>query len=151
MPHQILAAMFGRRPFPRFRVGLSRNGDGSVAVRLQNVGAGMAVMPLLRLQVIPPRTEPWGLSSTPAMHWQDRRTDITHGTEEPWDLVALLPKEFRLYPGETRIAAHCRLDSYRRTMRIRVDCDHALPFEQEASHRDQRCDHLDRGACAVDR
>lgn len=136
MPHQLLAAMFGRRPFPRFRVGFSRNGDGSVKVLLHNFGPGMAVMPLLRVHVkreherVDAKEIP-GLRSQAAMYWNDRLSDILHGTDELWDVAVLLPDEFRLYPNETRFAVTIKPESFSRTVRVRVDCDNALPFEQE--------------------
>jgi hypothetical protein len=51
MPHQILAAMFGRRPPPRFRVGVHCSSDRKYVLLVENVGRGAAATPFVRLKV----------------------------------------------------------------------------------------------------
>ena len=131
LSHQHLAALFGRPPHARFRVGFQRRGDGRVEICLENLGPGMATMPLLRLRPKRPRPEAFGLHSETMSPWENRHSDIIHGTGEPWELAVLLPNNYRLYPRERRLIGTVLLEDMRATWHARVDCENNLPFEIE--------------------
>lgn len=68
MPHQILGALFGRRPPPQLRVGIERRDEiGSTNVHVENVGRGAAAGTFVRPEG-PPR-------SIPGHHPRDRKLD----------------------------------------------------------------------------
>ncbi len=133
MSHQLLSAMFGRRPHPRFRVGLYWREDDLILVKLENIGPGAAVMPMLRLRLVDRSNsyEPFGLGSINEYPWENRHQEILHGAGENWDLAVLLPMAHRLYRGEARIAASIKLFGTSPLICVRVDCENAPPHEAE--------------------
>jgi hypothetical protein len=133
MSHQLLAAMFGRSPHPRFRFGIRyQSADGRVELWLENVGPGMATMPLVRVAFERRGADPIGLHFEKQNPWQDRHSEIHHGTGEALDVAAMLPHDSRLYPRERRrVGTIMPSDRGARTIRVRVDCENAPPFELE--------------------
>jgi hypothetical protein len=120
--HQWLAAMFGRRPDPKLRLGFARNDYSIIDVVIQNAGNGSAVLPFVRFtvrrgtgQAI--RVEGWSPWRTvPAYTWA--------GDANDWEAAVMLPHEHRLYAGETRKIGEFKF-SGDPTLLARIDCDGA--------------------------
>lgn len=123
MPHQILAALFGRRPPPQLRVGIEKRDDYAIAVHVKNIGRGAAAGTFVRLNVSPGQS-PHNIHQVGS--WKDRRLDVTGSG---WDLAFAHPAEELLYPGESRIAGVYQQAGEERRITIRVDCANAPPVE----------------------
>jgi hypothetical protein len=124
MPHQILGALFGRRPIPQLRVGIEKRDDmHSIAVHVENIGRGAAISTFVRLKVTPGQ-QPNNVHEVGS--WTDRRRDVVGSG---WDLAFAHPANELLYPGESRIAGVYQQFANERTIRVRVDCANGIPVD----------------------
>lgn len=127
MSHQLLAAMFGRVPPPRLRLGAVRTpADKHVRFFVDNVGRGCAVLPFVRMRVVGFSAE--GFQATAYWGWSDRRQNIAlvgHGEE--WPFAFCLEEKGRIYPGEQRLLTMLPPLPDSVTIQARLDCDGAMP------------------------
>lgn len=120
MPHQILAAMFGRRPLPNLRVGLERDSDGRTAiVHVENRGKGAAQAVFVRFMF------DHSGNSRSRGSWHDKRNDVSF---RGWKVAFALSSDEWIYPGETRNPGTFDLPGDREVT-ARVDCANAPPNE----------------------
>jgi hypothetical protein len=122
MPHQYLAAMFGRRPHPRLRLGLQRKDTRNAYIHVENVGHGAAMTPFVRLKF-----EFEGQSIVTRGAWLDRRNDVVGPAG--WKIGFSLPPGELIYPQESRIVAAFDFPGDDREVTVRVDCENAQPLE----------------------
>jgi hypothetical protein len=127
MPHQILAASFGRRPPPRLRVGIEQcdplDGTKPIRVHVMNTGRGAAQGTFVRLKVLPGQNPD---SIRPFGSWVDRGRDVQGSG---WDIAFAHPSDELLFPGESRLAGAYRQSAQERKITVRVDCANGLPVE----------------------
>lgn len=125
MPHQILAASFGRRQPPHLRVGVEKtDASGStIRVHVMNVGRGAAHGTFVRLKVLPGQ-QPDTIRGYGA--WVDRKLDVVGSG---WDIAFAHPATELLFPGESRVAGSYRQSAEERTITVRVDCANGQPVE----------------------
>lgn len=127
MPHQILAASFGRRPSPLLRVGIEQadplDGTKPIRVHVMNTGRGAAQGCFVRLKVYPGQNPD---SIVPRGSWNDRKGDVAGSG---WDIAFAHPADEMLYPGESRVAGSYRQSADERKITIRVDCANGQPVE----------------------
>ena len=124
MPHQILAAMFGRRPVPRLELGLQRFGVRQVQVWVRNVGGGVARRSFVRLRIDRGQDND-AFASSVHQGWDDKRS-----ADSP--VSASLPYQDALFPEEQR--AVFSLQFLRTNPRITalLQCEDAPPVRIDA-------------------
>lgn len=121
MPHQILAASFGRRPFPRLRFGVERQEDRRLLLHVENVGRGPAVAPFVRLKFATGFGNVFERGS-----WRDKKFDVASAG---WKLAFALPMGDLIYPGERRNIAAIDVPGEEHEFTVRLDCENAQPIE----------------------
>jgi hypothetical protein len=125
MPHPLLAAMFGRRPPPRLRVGIEQKdkSPSTIWVHVENAGRGAAAGTFVRLKVRPGQN-PDSIHAIGS--WVDRCNDVRGAG---WDIAFGHPTDELLFPGESRVAGVYRQSANERTIKVRVDCVNGQPVE----------------------
>lgn len=127
MPHQVLAALFGRRPHARLRLGLARKDARKVQLLVGNTGRGTAALPFVRVR-IDREGDADTMTFEPREPWRDRRDDVyLAGHGDAWDAAIALPPEQRLYSGEVRLAGTFEFVRDNPIIRARIDSDGSPP------------------------
>jgi len=121
MPHQVLAAMFGRRPSPQLRFGVERHDGRTLLLHVENVGRGAAVAPFVRLKFNGRYNNVFEYGS-----WQNKTSDVSGAG---WKLAFALPVGDLIYPGESRNIAAIDVGGNEPEFTVRLDCENAHPIE----------------------
>ena len=124
MPHQMLAAMFGRRPPPRLEIGLFRNDVRSVHVWVRNVGAGVARSRFVRVR-IDRGADNDAFTCNVSPGWDDR--GLGSGRAGGWHVRAAMAQGM-LYPDEARIVSVLQFLREAPGIEALLQCEDAAPI-----------------------
>lgn len=106
MPHQILAALFGRVPQARLRIGFDRD-ESNIRVFMRNEGTGTAVQPFVRFELMTVGADRTPVQMDYRSPWEMRTHYLWTGADrERWSVAAGLPSEHLIYPDEVRLVGH---------------------------------------------
>lgn len=120
MPHQVLAAMFGRRPAAQLRVGVEFREGARVVVHVKNVGRGAAIAAFVRLRLNGQNPD----SFSAIGGWQDRHAGLLG-----WNVGYGLPAGELIYPEEARMVGSFRHGGDEKEIAVRIDCENGQPIE----------------------
>jgi hypothetical protein len=135
MAHQLLAAMFGRRPHPDLQLGFALASDdepATVHVYVRNVGRGTSSQPFVKLR-FEGGDDYTNVLFSPREYWEDRRSALFSAEGSVGQVAFSLQHTQRIYTGDERLVGTLRRFSLNDLSCMRASTATVRPQESSRS------------------